>query len=452
MNRRQGGTMTQRNEQAQEGDAASTSHSWNAPRRAQQELLDELGAFRPDVDLLPENPTAQSLTFAQTFGGYLAGDCSLQAAREAWEGYVAEVGAKPRGPLEYRRSPVPPEMLAQYALMLTSETAPLDDFTQRVLDLCLLAGYLRYTFLRNVEMQGPVAAVYERLHASGMDEETALGALLHDKSVHPLRLFSDPAALSPAPGAAPNALGRFLLTLLPDRLDLLTRLLSRPNKVPQDFSRNLPLLMTLLGTYPDDLRYLPLAWRVARQAPPLLVGACAHSLLGSDPAGFDDDLQAQTGLTVGTRDERLAVCRVLLGAERDAMDDLLRMRTLLRQPDGTHPMDDALPIWLGQSSPLVWWAPLFSAMADERVLPRLGKGVSFKFWRELGKSARQRGMLVESEPGGPRWPLSRSTYLKACEWRVQHVFAQAGMHLDLSASELREALMPHLGPLHSTRS
>src|SRR5260370_8810229 len=117
MNRRQGGAMTQRNELGQEDDAAITSHSWNALRRAQQELLDELGAFRPDVDLLPENPTAQSLTFAQTFGGYLAGDCSLQAAREAWEGYVPEVGAKPRGPLQYRRFPTPPALLAQFPLI-----------------------------------------------------------------------------------------------------------------------------------------------------------------------------------------------------------------------------------------------------------------------------------------------------------------------------------------------
>lgn len=420
-------------------------------QKAQQQVLDELQAYRPDATLLPANPSVASLTFAQTFAHYLTGNCALSAAQEAWDGYTAEVAAKPLGPLEYRRPAGAPEALKTYARSLPGETVSLDLFTRRVLDLCLLVGYLVNQFLQECETQGPVAAVYAYLCERGLDEKTALGLLLHDQSVSRLRLVADPVPSASEPNTLPrppqaNALGRFLLTLLPDRLDDVTQLLGRP-RVPDLFQHNLPTLVTFLGTFPEDRRYLPLAWQVARRAPPLLRGACASILLGMDPAGFDTDFQTQTGLTWGTYDARLAACRVLLDAERDVLDDLLAMRQLLWEPrrwSGTNPMNVAIPAWLEQSSPLIWWAPLLSAVADARVFPLLGKGPRVNFWRELGKLARRRTMLIEVEPG-IRWYLTRDTFLRAYRRHTGSAFMQAGMCLDVSASALRDALMIRLG-------
>jgi hypothetical protein len=414
----------------------------------QQRLLDELRSFQPDVTLLPDNPSATSLTFAQTFASYLTGACSLSAASEAWEAYKAEVEAKPLGPLEYRRPPSAPKELETYARSLSGETASLDVFTRRVLDLSMLVGYFENYFLRECETQGPIGAIYDYLCESGLDATKALSLLLHDHSVYHIRLFRESVPTSQESDAAPqaNALGHFLLTLLPDRLSEITQILGRP-KAPDRFRHNLPALVTFLGTYPEDHRYLPLAWQVARQAPPLLVGVCARILLDIDPAGFDSDFLAQTGLSGSSSEGRLAACRMLLDAECDIFDDLLEMREVLWVPrrwTGSNPLDVAIPAWLEQSSPLLWWMPLLSAVADPRVFPLLGKGPGVNFWRELGKMARRRVMLIEIWPG-IRGYLTRNTFLRAYQRRTSPLFDQVARCLDTSVSAVREALMPRLG-------
>lgn len=426
---------------------AITQETHTAIQDTQQRLIDEFTTYCPDGDALTDKFTAAAVNFAHICARYLSGDCAINVAQQGWEGYASAVKTLLLGGSPFPGYPLPPEMLARFGQALTDEAAHLDTFSRRVLDLCVLTGTHLGSFLWHIETRGPVAAAYTHLRATGMDEATALGALLHTTSHFHLRLTlgeddrptGDEPTASPSP---PNALGRFLLTLIPERLPLIVQLLTRTDRAPHYFKQGLPMLVKLLAS---DPAYLPLAWQIAREASPLLVGACAGALLLVAPDNMDADLCAQSRLVMGTRDQRLAACQALIDAECGVADDLLMMRDFLRHSFAVNPLDHAITAWLSHSMPLVWWAPLLSAMADEQVLSLMGKGTSVAFWRELGRQARRRNARVQLGPGGPSRALTRSAFLWAWHHEAQQAFARAGAPFGLSAGELYEMLAQRRG-------
>src|ERR1051326_2028902 len=181
---------------------------------------------------------------------YAAGKGSLSSVQQEWQ--------KARSSVRYY-----PDF---FIVISDQQTKLLDEMDLRVLDMCRVTDRLS-SFFTQIALAGPVEQARDYLLSSGMNTQDAI------KIITDCYHFWESDKV-------PNALGRLILSYIPDQFDEVLKYLASTNNTAA--RKNVFLL--LCSQRPEG--YMDLAWQLAQPLSLREADEYAPELLKADPARF----------------------------------------------------------------------------------------------------------------------------------------------------------------------
>ncbi|HEY7357838.1 MAG TPA: DUF4132 domain-containing protein [Ktedonobacterales bacterium] len=169
---------------------------------------------------------------------------------------------------EWRKAKVPSYGLGAFIIISDPKAACLDEIDLRVLDICTVTGCIT-AFFQHIAVAGPVEQARDYLLAKGMTTQEILSAIVECGSLVSLHI-------------TPDALGRLLLSYIPEHFDELRAPLSQTNSF---YARKF-VFWKLITKHKEGS--IDLAWQIAQIARHGEADEYAAALLKADPARFTE--------------------------------------------------------------------------------------------------------------------------------------------------------------------